>query len=79
MLNSNASKSFTIEKNKIYLVAAHGLNDKARIDLLSTVYSTHFTNLIGVSTLYLNYSISNETITFVNMESTSIGLSVIKL
>ncbi|MBQ1781850.1 MAG: hypothetical protein II003_03270 [Methanobrevibacter sp.] len=76
---TNGNISITIKSNKIYLVCAHGLGAKARIGLLSTVYETHFTNLIGESSIYLNWGISGNTITFINLESTTIALSITEL
>ena len=79
LLTSGQSTAVTIKSNKIYLVCAHGLGAKARIGILSTVYEIHFSNITGEGSLYLNWSTSGNSITFVNMESTTIGLSITEM
>lgn len=79
LLTSEQGTTITLKTNKLYLVVAHGIGDKARIGVASTVYTTHFTNLIGESTLYLNWGASGNNITFINKESTTIGLSITEL
>lgn len=79
LLTSEQGTTITLKSNKLYLVVAHGIGDKARIGVASTVYTTHFTNLIGESTLYLNWGASGNNITFINKESTTIGLSITEM
>lgn len=80
LIASNASETVNIKSNKLYLVAAHTTGDtKVRIGILSTVYGIHFSNLIGESNIYLNYSLSGTTATFYNKESLTIGLSITEL
>lgn len=79
LIEPNKSASVTIKTNKIYLVCVHTNGDKGLLGLLSTIYSTHFTNLISDTSVYLNWNVSGNTITFVNMHNLTIGLSITEM